>query len=618
MASLQTRARPVQGTRLLRLAWPPMLIAAIWFSVGRLGFAILDEGMIASYSRRLLNGEVPHRDIVSVRPLGSAVIHIVDLAIPLPLFTTIRLMGLTEVIAYSLLFGTFLFRRDPLRWTLTESLAVTAAALVNLHTFPLMTWYTIDGLLFTALGLVLAQAAAGSGSRRQELAAMLCLGVAAAVKQSFIPAALLGVAVLWSGPIRDGIRPALRHLLIAAIPGLVYFGVLASFGALPDALKQLTAGRPVYGRALFEGIGLITAPADRRAAFTGHFPFEAVLVVGAFLLAARFAPRPRFVHDALRVAVVAAVTYVALAGDLGYTDSWSIELTWALAAVVVLSSVVRREWSWVGIAVLAIAWMTMLSWGHEVPALIGGTIALCAVALALGDVRALPTGAGSVAVAAVVLAVVAGVFVHARRAAPYYDRPASQLTFDLGRVDHDFAGIKTNAATGAYVEDSARCIRRYPAKWVAILPDNAGLYAAFALDNPFPLDWIIRGDYAGQTQKIIRAAERLQVHGDYLVLFQIVSGFEFGSLNRLPVATRHDAPVMVASTIYDAPLANRLVSILRAPHITCGPFLGIYARSTGDSSSTGEPPRRSDSVAASSTATTRRAARTSVSGVAPV
>jgi hypothetical protein len=623
MASLETvlvRRRPADPrlARALRLAWPAALVAAIWFSVGRLGFAVLDEGMIASYSRRILNGEVPHSDIVSVRPLGSALIHIVDLAVPLPLFTTIRLMGLAEVVAYSLLFAAFLFRRGPLRWTLTESFAVAATVLVNLHTFPLMTWYTIDGLLFTAAGLVLAQAGARSGSRRTELAAMLCLGAAAVMKQSFVPAAFVGVAVLWRGSLRDGVAPALRRLLIAAIPGLLYLGGLAALGAFPDALKELTAGRAVYGRPLLEGIGLITTPVDRRPAFTGHFPFEVPLIVGALLVAGRAWPERRVLINALQLAAVAVVVYVALAGDLAYVDSWSIELTWALVSVVVLSRIARGGWSGPAVAVLVVAWMTMLSWGHELPALVGGTIALCAIALLLGDVRALPRGPTPALAAVVVVVAIGAVFVHARRESPYYDRPASELTFDLGTVDHDLAGIETSPVTGAYVQQAARCIRQYPARQVALLPDNAGLYAAFGLNNPFPLDWVIRGDYAGQTQKIVAAAQRLRAQGDYLVLFQIVSGFDLGSLRRLPEATRHDVPVMVASDIYDPPLARRLIAILRGRHIVCGPFLGIYARSSGDSSSTGEPPRRSESVAASSTATTRRAARTSVSGVAPV
>lgn len=584
------------------------MVLAIWGVAGRIGFSVLDEGMIASYSRRILNGEVPHRDIVSVRPLGSALLHVVDLAIPLPLFTTIRLMGLAEVVAYSVLFATFILRRGLLRWTATESVVVATTVLVNIHTFPLMTWYTIDGLLFTGAGLVLAQRAGDTSSRRAELAAMLCLGAAVAVKQSFFAAPLLGVLILWRA--RPGARwlpAAVRRLAFAAIPGLLYLIWLTVAGALPDALRQLTAGRPVYGRSLFEAIGVITTPADRRAAFSGHFPFEVVVPLLALLVAERRKAARRLVGPA-RAVVALAVVYLTLSQTLGYVDAWALELTWALVALVALVRVFRGHWSVTALTVLVLAWMTMLSWGHEVPSLVGGTVALCLVSLALGQVDRLDAGRAGLLAATVAFVVVAVVFVHARRDSPYYDRPEAQLTYDLGRIDRDLTGIRTNQVTGQYVAAAARCIKRYPADSVAILPDNPGLYAALGLISPFPLDWVIRGDYAGATAKIVRAAERLERQGNYLVLFQVVSGLELSRMKTLPRATRADSPVMLASPIYDPPLARRIIDTLDGRHIVCGPFLGVYepngTQLTGGSSSTGEPPRRSDSPAASRTATT--------------
>lgn len=588
----------------LRLVWIPALAAAIWLVAGHLGFAVLDEGMIASYSRRILHGQVPHLDIVSVRPLGSAVLHIVDLAIPLPLFTTIRLMGLVEIVAYSVLFGAFLFRRGPRRWTVVESLAVAAAVLVNIHTFPLMTWQTVDGLLFTALGLVLIDGRDGAIQPRRAAAGMFCLGLAVTMKQGFFAAPLAGLWILWRRE-RAGSRRWITWIAAAALPGLIYLGTLTAFGALPDTLSELTAHRGVWGRPLLEVIGVITTPANHRPPFTGRFPFE-VLATAVLLLAAR-----RWSHGKLRgpltallsLALVAAVVHVALAGRLTYAGSWSLELMWSLVAVGALAGISAKRWPRTALVVLLVGWMTMLSFGDEIPALVGGTVALCAVAVALGDARALPSGPLSLVAAIAVFATVAAVFVHARREYPYYDRPAAQLTYDLGRVDPDLRGIRTNPVTGAYLSDLVSCTKRYPAPEVAVLPDNPGIYAALGLDNPLPLDWLVRGDYAGQTRKIIRAAQRLDRQGGYLVLFQIVSGFELSSLRSLPHATRRDVPVMIASPVYDQALGRRLVALLHGRHIVCGPFLGVYVP-TGGSSRTGEPPRRSDSVAASSTPTT--------------
>lgn len=40
-----------------------------------LGFNPTDDGFVLAMSRRLLEGEVPHRDFISIRPVASAVFH---------------------------------------------------------------------------------------------------------------------------------------------------------------------------------------------------------------------------------------------------------------------------------------------------------------------------------------------------------------------------------------------------------------------------------------------------------------------------------------------------------------------------------------------------------------
>jgi hypothetical protein len=589
VSTVQARAQRTRAAVALRLAWPPALVIAIWLSVARLGFAPLDEGLVASYSRRILEGQVPHRDIISVRPFGSAVLHLVDLAIPAPLFMTSRVIGIVEVVAYSLVFATFLFERGPLKWNVTESFAVAASALVNLNTFILTSWYTFDGLLAISAGLVLARSAVRTGSRRAEVAAMLCLGLAVTMKQSFVFAPLLGCVYLL--PLDEPERRAralgaLRRLAIAAIPFLIYLAWLSLAGGLADGISEMTSGRPVWGQRLFSELSLI--------------PLVAVLTYGAVLL---FAARPalRRFRWIAEVIFVAAILVITLHTELAYHGRWSIGVFWALVAVAVMRGLARRGWSGAGFTLLAIAWMAALSWGAPVPTLVAGTMGLCAIVLGVGDGMGLPNVRWAIAAAVAGFCVVAAVFVAGRRDFPYFDRPASQLSFDLGSVNHDFAGIRTNPLTGAYVRSIPECLRRYPARNVAILPDNPGLYVAFDLHNPFPIDWMYPPDYRGHSGKIVAAAQRLQRQGNYLVLFQTVSGFTLGGLRKLPVATRHDTPIMGA---YDAALTEQLISTLRGRHIVCGSFLGIYARSTGDSSSTGEPPRRSDSVAASSTATT--------------
>ena len=66
--------------------WILTLVVLYTVNIGRHGFSPTDQGVILAQSWRILGGEVPHRDIVSARPLGSAYLHTVDILAPGPLF----------------------------------------------------------------------------------------------------------------------------------------------------------------------------------------------------------------------------------------------------------------------------------------------------------------------------------------------------------------------------------------------------------------------------------------------------------------------------------------------------------------------------------------------------
>jgi hypothetical protein len=104
-----------------------------------------------------------------------------------------------------------------------------------------------------------------------------------------------------------------------------------------------------------------------------------------------------------------------------------------------------------------------------------------------------------------------------------------------------------------------------------VLPDNPGIYAILALDNPFPMDWLFPQDLAGSEDRIIASAKGLSRRGDYLVLFQTFSAFELPSMQALPTA-----PIGPAYA-HGTDLGERILETLEGEKIVCGPFTGVYA-----------------------------------------
>jgi hypothetical protein len=179
------------------------------------------------------------------------------------------------------------------------------------------------------------------------------------------------------------------------------------------------------------------------------------------------------------------------------------------------------------------------------------------------------------AVAAVLLLACTGwLFNTARQQDVYRDRPAPQLTASLSPVSPAFGDIRTNPQTAEYLLEMAQCVNRYPARYVAILPENAAMYPALSLNNPFPIDWIWSEDIHGSENRILATADRLNSEGDYLVLFQTIGEPAVVNGSSLPAATLDSSPLPSTD------LPGEIYSRLRGTRSTCGPFLVVYSPPT--------------------------------------
>lgn len=562
--------------RLAAALWPLALVAWVFLRFAPLGYNPTDDGYVLSQSRRILHGQVPHRDLVSPRPLGSALLHTVDFLLPLPLLEASRLVALIEIAAYSLLFAWLVYRRPPASWSLAHVLGAAGAILINLHVFPLMPSYTIDGIMLVAAGLVLLETGLERACAAPCALGFVALGATTVVKQSFLAAPVLGLVrvawELWGDPRQRRLAALLEAaLLIAALP-LVYLGVVAVLGGLDAMCIQLRSAQPVFGGSLLAA---------------GHDePLRsAVVKLTVVLLAVRALrsgvqavghSRTRAVLSGADVAVRAGFSYLLIRVPLDDRLSglsWGIGLFWVLVVVLVFRAVFDRVLDASGLLLLAVGWMSTLSWSYAAPNLVGGSMALFVLhrtwspSEPLPRALRVPLGLGAVSAA---IAVTMS-FVAARERAPYLDRPEEALTFPLAAVSRAFGRIRTNPMTGQYVRELAWCVQRYPAGRVAVLPDNPGLYPALGLDNPFPIDWMYPAEIAGSEDRILQVARQLGSECDYLILFQTVTVFGLRGLRELPRATTESRPY------FGWPFLANIMMLLHGQRVACGSLVGVYA-----------------------------------------
>lgn len=560
--------------RLVWLAWPPLLVAWLFATIVPVGFAPLDEGYVLAQAYRVLHGQFPHRDIVSPRPLGSALIHVVDYAVPLPLIEASRLVAVVEITTYSLMFAALIYRLDYRRWGLLRSLGAAGSVLVNLQTFPLMAWYTIDGLLLVATGLVCVETGLGRGRGGPVRIGLAMLGAAVLVKQSFFLAPVLGVVrVAWavrSEERRGALRTATMAALTAAVPLVLYVCAVAVAGGFAEMRRQLASAAPVYGTTL---VWMLRIPPER-SALLWRLGLGTAVLTGIRVFRDRTGFWAMIVDFALRMSLSVLVLYLVLEDGLLPMSRWASRVVWLLVVVTVWRGAVARTIDGAALALCATAWMTMLSWGHPVPDLVAGSAALAVLDRTWkGAGRIAPAVRRGVLAGALIASVlVARTFREARASSPYYDRPEPALTAPLRGIAAPFGRIRTNPTTAHFIDDLVACVRRYPARSVGAYPDDPWIYPALGLRNPLPLDWLYRPEIAGSEAQLLGAARRLDDRGDYLVLFQTVSGFNVARMAQLPAAS-----VSSHAFAYGSRLGDEMLGFLHGERVTCGSFVGRYA-----------------------------------------
>ncbi len=553
-------------------AMPIMFAIVVIATVGRYGFSPADEGLVQDYAVHMLAGQVPHLDFISTRPVGSSILHLPTLVAGGAWIMQERFIAAVEFAVASLALTVLMLRERPVRLGPAVLAATVAAAAINLHTFALMAWYTVDGLVLVAVGYALVLTGVRSGSRWRVLAGLFLIGVATTTKQSFAPAALIGLAVAFQGRgrwVRRTRVDVVAALAAAALAPACYVLAVSAAGGLSELVAQATSVDKQFLLAP------LTDLASRRMLFVvaAGVVFIAVAIVAQRRGSTWSRHLPLVATVAASVAVV--VLPLFLSRVLWYGSDWGWAPFWFCLVACVGQAVAHRRTDPGAFMVLSAAWMASLSLGAPYPDLVAGSLTLLTL-VRLWELAPLPSistlvvragaGLGAAAVLAVVLI--------ARMDSVYRDLPAAQLTADLTGVSPALAGVLTNPTTAAYLEQIKTCVAKFPASRVAILPDGAGAYSALGLHPALPIDWLWPPDYRGSATSqalILAAAAELRRDGDALVLWQSFDTGDLAGLATLPTATLSSPPFD-----HDPVLSGQIRAALGGFNDTCGSFLVRY------------------------------------------
>lgn len=464
------------------------------------GMDTTDFGFFYGYPWRILQGEVPYRDFYYINPALPLYWHALWLKITPAQWGVLGGKAGFVAVMYGAAWCMTLFLDrvfDLDRMNLPAPLLAVAGFVWGVHTFPHVPWHTADGVFFFSAALL-----AGAAGRPSAAGVLACMALLA--KQSFMPAPVAVLAVVFFLRPR---REVPRMLLACALAWLAWWGFLKSAGAW-EAFRFLTSNPLDFNEALEAGILIYLRQ---------EWQLPALCALPWILWKARRRadPVPQCLQPALIYLVVIAARYMHTVGMergwIGFGESWPTLWTTLGVACVLAPGVLLRPWlreadgprpslraAAVMAAAVLTAWSAGISGGYKTPAM--GAPALI-FALLLVHARL----GGKAAPAAWTALLLGLLMFRTGYEYPYVfparEMPRAGLTYDAGQV--------FSKASGVYVDkemfDTLRELKDLRARYgpnYRVLPGFPHAY--YLTDDPpaFPSEWLLDWQIANQFDKV--------------------------------------------------------------------------------------------------------------------
>ena len=479
------------------------------------GFAPVDDGFTLAYSRRILEGQVPHRDFIIIRPFLSPLIH-----------TPFVLFGGEYTYWVSRFFVWFQFACVSWAWVsivnrafdnpfdnTTKIVVALISFAASVHYFVLTAWHTVDGIFLASIGAWMLLTRRHTTNR---VVGYLLVAAAYLCKQSFLFMAPLSVLLL--GDWREK-----KYWLTIALPAAGYCAYLLATGSLSEAILQLASQSGIVST----GIGSYLNLGILLGILAGYGSM--------FLLSTSAVPLPR-IKSVSRYAGACILTvvpafFIAVGlyrGTLGTVSFGVVGMVLGIVLYRVSSRVTRVEDKVpVTLIALLLAWSASLSVGYNWPTLLLGPLFTILTAFVYSmreslDPRFLRS---TLAIAGVAIVLSFGV------SRPYYiyrEQPSSGLTESLDGVLPGGRFIYTNPNTYDFLVDLDNAADEVSARnrTYAIIPDAPGYWVQARQTNPLPVDWPQPVELSNQ-YLVDRVTKDLEAErGEITVIVQKVQAFD--------------------------------------------------------------------------------------------
>jgi hypothetical protein len=553
-----------------RFIAPPLVAVVYWWFLGLKGFNPTDDGFILSQSWRILHGEIPHRDFTSPRPVGSALLHLPVVTAQSYMLAISRLIVAFQMLWISVALIEIMNSKKRVGGPFLTFTFVCASFILNLNSWPLMAWHTIDGLFVsvTAFWLMICKDQVFQSRLLLWVVIWLLAGFSTLIKQGFLITPLFILIVLL-------FKKRWKCLMTAPVAFIPPFLYLNWVGGLNEGLYiQIYKGNSgEIIRRLLNFYEYLSSPKG--------FTFSMIAL--ALTLLTRMNFNSIFRNSSHFLLCIYWASFFSIENPrMG--GSWTYAAPLSIVFFGTLLLFYRKhEYVLPTLTFLVLAFGTSISWGVPYPSLMSGSLLVLSIALYLSCVckgaisRKKPLASENQLYVisrsaqfsmVILLTFVSIVCIQTRKDNVYFETKYSSLNYKVN--DRQFTLVTMSKQSATYIESVIDCTSRFPAARVAVLPDNPGLYPLLGLRNPFDRDWFLVEETTLDTQsRIKKDIFELNQSTDWLVLIQSYSAADIKTLSPTEVNVN-------GLPFYYQESDRKLINELQGSDVLCESFSGRY------------------------------------------
>lgn len=509
-----------------------VILGILFFNISfveTMGFNPSDDGVILAQSYRIVNGEIPHKDFIAIRPVFSGILHSIHFFSGLPLEISARWFVVVQYFIYSILWVYLLFRifkiytHTRFRFLVYSVCAGIYAFVLNMNYYNLFPWTTIDAVFFSVIGFVFYLKAYDEDILYRNsfftIAGLIFICMAALCRQSFaLLSLILHLTTFISILKRKNYLTAFFTLIIGSVPIWAYLIFVYQNDAAKLFLQQITGRTEIVQTGIIQFIKsfikaklLILNMATLLLFAYLYFKSRAWQIKNKkFILSDRQKMFTAAIIAFYNAAALFFSFYFFLKGESDIRTT-PFELFWILFVVSIITwftnDLAKKQKAFI-IAGLLLAWCSSISLGDNTPVFTTGIMASQIVILSaftyFNSIFSRPAIPGTFKFLSPILAIVILILfiissIYGQQKMNYRDRQSSELTSCLCSISDDFGTVQTNKTTYEYYADFINIYNHFPGMKnnFVMAPNNAIIYPVMNSKNPFPLDWLQPAEYVG-------------------------------------------------------------------------------------------------------------------------